>query len=119
MSCPATDAICFIAGDDLFYDITFTENDETIPKDLTGATAKMDLRVSPTDAIVTQQMSGGIISPLLGQMRFTLTDEETALLLPREELTKVFVFSVKLTYQDLSEETILAGTLTLNQAATA
>lgn len=118
MSCPDTDSICFIAGDDLFYDIKFTENDETIPKDLTGATAKMDLRSDVTDVAVTQSMSGGIIEPLLGQMRFTLTDVETASLLPRADPEISFVFSVKITYQDLSEETILTGTLELKQAAT-
>jgi len=118
MSCAPTDNPCFNAGDDLIYSLQFTENDETIPKDLTGATAKMDLREGVTNAVVIQSMSGGIISPLLGQMEFTLTDEETAALLPRAEVSKFFDFSVKITFQDLSEETILTGKLELQQVAT-
>lgn len=118
MSCAPTDNPCFNAGDDLIYPLQFVENDEVTPKDLTGATAKMDLREAVTDVAVAQAMSGGIIAPLLGQMEFTLTDDQTAALLPRAEVSKSWDFSVKITYQDLSEETILTGKLTLEQVAT-
>lgn len=118
MSCPGTDSPCAIAGDDLYYDVTFSEADGT-PIDLTGATAAMDLRESVTSGSVAQAMSGGITVPANGQMRFTLTDTETAALLPRAEASKTFAFSVKITYSDATEETILTGTYTFNQAATA
>lgn len=118
MSCPGSDSPCFVAGDDLYYDITFTDSDD-VAKDLTGATALMDLREAVTDVAVAQAMSGGIVTPLEGAMRFTLTDVETAALLPRAELSKSWSFSVKLTYSDATEQTILVGTLKLEQAATA
>jgi len=118
MSCPGTDDPCFVAGDDLIYSLQFVENDEVTPKDLTGATAKMDLRETVTNPVVAQSLNGGIIAPLLGQMEFTLTDAETAALLPRAQTSKTWDFSVKITYQDLSEETILTGKLKLEQAAT-
>jgi hypothetical protein len=117
MACVGTDNPCLIAGDDFTYPIEFTESDGT-PKDLTGATAKMDLRSEATSASVTQSMTGGITDPLLGLMNFTLTDAETAALLPRSEASKSLVFSVKLTYQDSTEQTIMTGSLEFEQAAT-
>lgn len=119
MPCPGTHDPCFVAGDDLIFPIKFTENDGEVPKDLTGATAKMDLRLEVTNAAVAQSMSGGIIAATLGQMEFTLTDVETASLLSRSTESKTWSYSVKITYQDLSEETILVGILTLQQATTA
>jgi hypothetical protein len=119
MACVGNDNPCFIGGDDLTYPVQFLLSDGETPIDLTGATAAMDLRDSVTDASVAQVMSGGITDATNGQMVFTLTDVETALLLPRTVATQKWVFSVKLTYVDLSEQTILAGELTLDQAATA
>ena len=77
------------------FPLTFTENDGVTPIDLTGATAKMDLRLNVTDAMVAQSMTGGIVDAVNGMMEFTLTDEETAALVPREEVNKLFVYSVK------------------------
>ena len=119
MACVGNDNPCFIAGDDVIYSLQFFESDGETAINLTGATAKMDLRVSVTNASVVQAMSGGIVSALLGQMEFTLTDAETATLLPRATESTSWAFSVKITYSDASEETILAGTFTLDQAATA
>lgn len=118
MACVATDSPCFLAGDDLFYSVEFKDSDG-VAYDLTGATAKMDLRDSVISATVAQSMSGGIVSAELGQMAFTLTDIETAALVPRTVASRSFVFSVKLTYSDTTEQTILTGTLLLDQVATA
>ena len=79
----------------------------------------MDLREAVTSATVTQAMSGGITVAANGQMRFTLTKGETATLLDRTIASKAFVFSVKITYSDSTEETIMTGTYTFEQAATA
>jgi len=118
MTCTAEDNPCFIGGDDLFYDVQFVDSDgEGI--DLTGASAKMELRDKVTDVAVVQLMSGGIVTPLTGSMRFTLTDDETLVLLPRAQETRSFAHSVKLTFSDATEQTILAGILQLDQAATA
>lgn len=117
MACIAEDNPCFIAGDDLYYDVQYTDSDE-VGKNLTGATAKMDLREAVTDATVAQAMSGGILTASTGSMRFTLTDAQTATLLPRAETSKTWVFSVKITFSDATEKTILTGALTLHQAAT-
>ena len=119
MACVGTDNPCFIAGDDLLYAIQRTENDKVTPIDLTGATAKMDLKDAVTDVAVVKTMSGGIVDAANGLIHFTLTDDETEALLPRAEVSNSWVFSVKLTYSDASERTILAGTLTLEQVATA
>ncbi len=118
MACVASDNPCVIAGDDLIYALTYTESDKVTPINLTGATAKMDLRESVTNAVVAQSMSGGIISATEGKMEFTLTDAETAALLPRSEVSKNFTFSVKITFQDSSEQTILTGLYSFEQAAT-
>ncbi len=117
VACVGEDNPCFVAGDDLFYDVIFTDSDD-VAIDLTGATAVMDLRDPVTNAAVAQSMSGGIVTPLGGAMRFTLTDVETAALLPREDESKSWAFSVKLTFSDETEQTILAGNLQLTQAAT-
>lgn len=118
MSCIGSDNPCRVAGDDVSYFVQYTDNNDN-PIDLTGATAKMDLKDAVTDAAIVKSMNGGITDALNGMMTFTLTDEETNLLLPRAELTKSWVFSVKLTYSDLTEQTILDGTFTLEQKATA
>lgn len=118
MTCAANDNPCVIAGDNLFYALTYTESDKITPIDLTGAIAKMDLRESATNAVVVQSMSGGITAPTEGKMEFTLTDSETASLLPRAEASKSFTFSVKITFQDLTEQTILTGLYAFEQAAT-
>lgn len=118
MACVGTDSPCVIAGNDFYYPVQFTDS-EDIPRDLTGATAKMELRDNVTDVAAVETMSGGITDPLLGYMLFTLTDDQTEVLLPRAESTKDLVFSIKITYLDLTEQTILTGTLTLEQAATA
>ena len=118
MACVGEDNPCFIAGDDVYYDVTFTDSDE-VAKDLTGATAVMELRDDVTSATVVDTMNGGIVTPLSGQMRFTLTDTESALLCPRADASKSYKFSVKITYSDATEETILVGTITFEQAATA
>tara|TARA_R110002020_G_scaffold302123_1_gene517528 strand:+ start:35 stop:394 length:360 start_codon:yes stop_codon:yes gene_type:complete len=118
MACVASDNPCVIAGDDLIYALTYTEADKITPIPLTGATAKMDLRESVTDVAVAQSMSGGITSATEGKMEFTLTDVETAALLPRSEVSKNFTFSVKITFQDSSEQTILTGLYSFEQAAT-
>ncbi|HHZ69603.1 MAG TPA: hypothetical protein EYN54_04820 [Methylococcaceae bacterium] len=117
MACVGTDMPCLIAGDDFYYPVQFTDSSE-VPRDLTGATAKMDLRDEATNSSVVQSMSGGITDPLLGYMLFTLTDGETAALLPRAQASRVLVFSVKLTYSDNTEQTILTGSLNLEQAVT-
>jgi len=52
-------------------------------------------------------------------MRFTLTDDETKALLPRAEATRSWAHSVKITFSDATEQTILAGRLQLDQASTA
>lgn len=119
MPCVGNDNPCFIAGDDIVYALQFFLSDGLTPIDLTGATAAMDLRLSVTNASVVQAMTGGIVAATLGQMEFTLTDAETAALLPRATESASWAFSVKLTYSDASEETILAGNFTLDQAATA
>ena len=118
MACVAEDNPCFIAGDDVYYDLTFTDID-SVAKDLTGATAVMELKDAATDVSAVDTMNGGIVTPLSGQMRFTLTDTESALLCPRAEPSHAYVFSVKITYSDATEETILVGTVTFEQAATA
>ena len=117
MPCTAEDNPCFVAGDDLFYDVQLTDSDD-VGIDLTGASAKMDLRDGVTNAAVAQGMTGGIVTALTGSMRFTLTDVETAALLPRADESKSWAFSVKITYSDNTEQTILSGSLKLTQAAT-
>jgi len=119
MACAAEDSTCVVGGDDWNYYVTYTEFDETIPIDLTGASALMEFRDIVTDAnpvIVTA--SGGITNALLGEMQFTLTDAQTLTLLPRAVETRKLVFSLKLTFSDGSKQTILIGTLSLEQAAT-
>lgn len=118
MACAASDNPCIIAGDSLFYPLTYTEADKVTPIDLTGATAKMDLRESATNPVVVKSMTGGITVPSEGKMEFTLTDAETAALLPRDQASKAFSFSVKITFQDLTEQTILIGSYTFEQAST-
>jgi len=119
MACTAIDDPCFVAGDDVFYDVVFTDSDDN-PIDLTGATAKMDLRETVTDADpVAQSLSGGIVTPLAGAMRFTLTDVQSAALLPRNTESKLWAHSVKITFSDATEQTILSGMFQLTQAATA
>jgi len=118
MACVGTDTPCRIAGDDMLYAVQFTDS-EGVARDLTGATAKMDLKDAATDVAVVQAMTGGIVDAVNGMMNFTLTDIETAALLPRASATRALVFSIKLTYSDASEQTIMTGTLTLEQAATA
>ena len=118
MSCIGSDNPCRVAGDDILYSIQFTDN-LGVGIDLTGATATMVLKDAVTDSTVVQTMTGGITTPLAGDMEFTLTDVESAALLPRSELEKSWVFSVKITYADLSEQTILDGTFKLEQKATA
>ena len=118
MACIAEDNPCFIAGDDVYYDLTFTDI-LGVAKDLTSATAVMDLRDGVTNAAVAQLMTGGITTALSGQMRFTLTDVESAALVARTEVSKSFDFSVKVTYSDATEQTILFGKITFEQVATA
>lgn len=119
MTCPKNYDFCGVAGDDHALDFTWTENDKVTPIDLTGATSAMDLRDGATNASVAQAMTGGIINATLGQMRFTLTDTETAALLPRAEASKTWVYSVKLTFADATEQTIIYGKYTIEQRATA
>lgn len=119
MAVGSDDNVCVIAGDDFFYDVQFTQNDETIPIDLTGATAKMDLKDLATDVAVIESMSGGIVDALKGQMRFTLTDDQTNTLLSRATPNRTYVFSVKITFQDATEQTILTGSLAFTQVVTA
>jgi len=119
MACTAEDNPCFVAGDDLSYKAQFTDSEE-VGRDLTGATAKMDLREIVTDADpVAQSLSGGIVTPLTGSMIFTLTDDETKALLPRNTESKTWAFSIKIFFADATELTILSGLLQLTQAATA
>lgn len=118
MSCVANYDLCWIAGDDIYFDLQYLESDGETPIDLTGATAKMELRDAVTDASVVDTMNGGIINVLTGQMRFTLTDTETAALLPRADASRTLQYSVKLTYSDASEQTILTGAVALHQVAT-
>lgn len=118
MACQASDAPCVIAGDDFFYGVTYTENDKVTPIDLTGATAKMELRESATSATVEVTLSGGITNPAAGQMIFSLTDAQTAALLPREEAAKTYISSVKITFSDATEQTVLIVNLSVDQAAT-
>lgn len=118
MTCQASDTPCLIAGDDFFYDVTYTEKDKVTPIDLTGATAKMELRDSVTSAVVEVTLSGGITNPTAGQMRFSLTDSQTATLLPREVAEKTLSSSIKITFSDATEQTILIVNLRVEQAAT-
>ena len=119
MACTGSDSPCAVAGDDFYYDIQFTEEDEITPIDLTGSVALMDLRDSAVSASVVQAMSGGITDAFNGWMRFYLTDAQTAALLDRAEATRTLTFSIKITYSDATKETILIGTLLLEQVATA
>lgn len=118
MAFVGTDNIERIAGDDIYYPLEYADSDG-VGFDLTGATAKMDLRDPVTNAVVAQSMTGGITDAANGVMLFTLTDVESAALLPRADLTISFTFSVKITFADLKEQTILTGNFVLTQAATA
>jgi len=50
--------LCFIAGDDVYYTVTFNDIDG-VSKDLTGETAAMELR-NTVDTALVDTMSGGI-----------------------------------------------------------
>jgi hypothetical protein len=117
MGCPKTYDFCGIADDDHAVSFIWTENDGT-PIDLTGAAARMDLRELVTDVAVAQSMSGGITDATNGVIIFTLTDTQTALLLPRAVTSQTWVYSVKLTYADLTEQTIVTGNYKIEQAST-
>jgi hypothetical protein len=119
MSCTGTDSPCVVAGDSFSYDSTFKQNDEIEAVNLTGATATMDLRDAVTDAAIVISMSGGIIDAEQGEMQFTLTKTQTAALLVRTLESRSLVFSIRIEYQDLTVETILTGTMTIHQVATA
>ena len=117
MACTGTNNPCWIAGDSIYYPITYTNADGSA-KDLTGATARMDLRDPVTNATVVQIMSGGITSAIEGKILFTLTKAQSAALLPRAQSSATFTFSVKLEFADTTEQTILTGLISLEQVAT-
>ena len=118
MPCVADNSPCWIAGADIFYDILFTNDDDT-PKNLTGAVATMDLKDNAEDVAVVKAMNGGIVDAINGAMRFTLTPAEGIILLPRPEKLRLFASSVKIVYQDATIETILTVNPTIHQVAPA
>ena len=116
MSCSVGNLdLCFIAGDDVYYTVTFNDVDG-VAKDLTGETATMELR-NTVDTALVDTMSGGITDAVNGVMVFTLTDVETNILCPRASAAKSYKYSIKLT--GVTDKTIIVGTLTFNQKATA
>lgn len=115
----ATYTKTIIAGDDFYFPFIFTEQGGITPVDLTGATAVMEIRESATSPTVAVTMTGGITDAVNGVVLFSLTDVETNALLPRAEAGKIYSSSVKLTYSDLTEETILIVSFPVQQVATA
>lgn len=95
------------AGATLPLDITLKENRVAI--DLTGASAKMQLRDNLLDETFAAELIGVIAVPASGQIQFTLTPEQTLALLPDGETSITFVYDVMVTFADGVTEPYLNG----------
>ena len=99
------------------FQIQYTENDEITPIDLTGASAKMqvrDVKNNSNLAVTLTSPSGGItIDPTHGKLTIKMTPTQTSkLYYPKSE------YDVMLTDSNFNKTKLLQGFLTLSRSVT-
>lgn len=102
------------SGNTFTLDLTLKDNNKVPVSDLVGATATMQWRVRLLDelAVIT---ANGVIDPVLGTVQFTVSDEETALLLDARTSKTKYVYGCKLFYADGTALTFLTGKITVEK----
>lgn len=103
------------AGDDGELFITWKDETES-PIDLTGYTALMELKKSPTDSAALS-VTGVIVSPASGEISFPFTPAETNGLII-DGVTTCYVYDVEMTSSVPVVTTILKGVARIEQDVT-
>lgn len=115
MSLPPKYTLSLYAGDDKPFEIRW-KDDDGVAIDLTGYTAKMQFKVSPCEVAVLTVV-GTIAAPTTGVIVFTITGaEKQALIIDCE--TTCYLYDVQLTAPSTDVETIVRGTVRIEEDIT-
>jgi len=118
MACPQIVDLCFVAGNTVTIDWSYTDSDGA-PIDLTGATAQMQLLNAITDQTQVIDMTGGITDAPNGLGTFSLTKTESQSLLPvgtgDGDPSIKFTSRIKITFADTTAKTIAGVNVTIEQ----
>ena len=106
MAFPDTFALTLYAGDDDPFTVRWKEDDGT-PIDLTGSTAKMQLKLEPCGTVVLE-LIGIIDTPTSGEIIFDFTSANTAALIIDCQTT-CYKYDVEITQSGGDIITILRG----------
>ena len=101
----------FQAGDTEHILLAYLDASST-PIDLTGVTARVQLRAVKTDEIETLEVLGVIDIPT-AELAFTFSAEETEALIPIGELRARYYYDVEVTYPNSDVETLITGVITV------
>lgn len=121
MACVEFVEFCFTAGDDVFINFQYLEDDGETPIDLTGATAEMQLLEAINSVSETITLTGGITDPVNGAGEFSLTDVESQSLLPipvgpDEPDSKQYVSKMRFTFSDGTKKSVMGARVTIEQS---
>tara|TARA_R110000803_G_scaffold13482_1_gene37850 strand:- start:1671 stop:2024 length:354 start_codon:yes stop_codon:yes gene_type:complete len=107
MSTPASKDLKFYSGDDQVIQFVAKDSSKQII-DLTGATAKMQLKVKRDDVgYVMEQV--GVVVGVEGKVTITFTPAEVDSLGSSQGDTKSYLYDIQLTLIDTTVVTVLAG----------
>lgn len=110
MMCLDPENLTLTRGDTWKHVFDYLEPDEVTPVDLTGVSARLQLRPDINAGFVEllTTVSGEIIiTPLIGRIALRLPAARSGL------LSGVLLYDLELTYSNGDVETIVAGTLTI------
>ncbi len=115
MSLPPKYTLSLYAGDDKPFKVRWKDN-AGVPIDLTGVIAKMQFKVSPCeDAVFT--VIGLIADPATGEIIFIITGAEKQALIADCQTT-CYLYDVQLTLPSTDIETIVRGTVRIEEDIT-
>lgn len=105
-----TISLSFVHGDDVTYPIEITDPDG-LPIDLTGATARSDIRKEYTTGVVGS-FGVSFTDAINGKFEITL-DQATSSALPQNRSGRItsFVFDVEVIFGSGDKDTIITGYL--------
>ena len=111
MSTPAVKDLTFYSGDDQVIQFVAKDAAKTVV-DLTGATAKMQLKISKSEDSYVMEKVGAVVGNL-GQVTITYTPADVIALSGGGANPKSYVYDIQLTLADTTVVTVLTGKVTV------
>ena len=113
----ASAPLTFSQGEDVFYDFSLVEADETTPISLVGATIQSQIR-SGYNSPLTAEFSVTYTDLINGKFRLSLTNEQTSSITVNKGDKQKYLYDVEMTQQDGTKKQLMRGTIVVTREIT-